>query len=216
MPDCLTGQDLSCIRGERLVFSGLSFRLDAGGALVLRGPNGSGKSSLLRLVAGLARPAAGAVAWNGRDIAADRAAHCARLAYVGHADAVKPALTVTENLAFWAGLRGDGGDVAHALARLGLDRHAQVAGRFLSSGERRRLALAQLGACRARLWLLDEPAVGLDRAAQAILEDMIAAHRREGGMVALSTHTEIALGEADSLDLAAFTVARPALEAEDA
>ena len=216
MPDCLTGQDLSCIRGERLVFAGLSFRLDAGGALVLRGPNGSGKSSLLRLVAGLARPATGAVAWNGENVAADRAAHCARLAYVGHADAVKPALTVSENLTFWAGLRGDGGDVAHALARLGLDRHAQVAGRFLSSGEQRRLALAQLAACRAKLWLLDEPAVGLDHAAQDILEGMIAAHRRAGGMVALSTHTETALDAADCLDLAAFTVARPALEAEDA
>jgi heme exporter protein A len=216
MPDCLTGQDLSCIRGERLVFAGLSFRLDAGGALVLRGPNGSGKSSLLRLVAGLARPATGAVAWNGENVAADRAAHCARLAYVGHADAVKPALTVSENLTFWAGLRGDGGDVAHALARLGLDRHAQVAGRFLSSGEQRRLALAQLAACRAKLWLLDEPAVGLDHAAQDILEGMIAAHRRAGGMVALSTHTEVALDAADCLDLAAFTVARPALDADDA
>jgi heme exporter protein A len=129
---------------------------------------------------------------------------------------VKPALTVSENLTFWAGLRGDGGDVAHALARLGLDRHAQVAGRFLSSGEQRRLALAQLAACRAKLWLLDEPAVGLDHAAQDILEGMIAAHRRAGGMVALSTHTEVALDAADCLDLAAFTVARPALEADDA
>jgi len=216
MPDCLTGQDLSCIRGERLVFAGLSFRLEAGGALVLRGPNGSGKSSLLRLVAGLARPAAGTVAWNGQDVAGDRAAHCARLAYVGHADAVKPALTVAENLAFWVGLRGGGGDPHGALAQLGLDRQAQVAGRFLSSGERRRLALAHLAACRARLWLLDEPAVGLDRTAQATLEEMIAAHRHGGGMVALSTHTEIALSAADSLDLAAFAVARPALETEDA
>jgi heme exporter protein A len=215
MPDCLTGRDLSCIRGERLVFAGLSFRLEAGGALVLRGPNGSGKSSLLRLVAGLARPAAGTVAWNGDDVATDRAAHCARLAYVGHADAVKPALTVAENLAFWAGLRG-GGDVPGALARLGLDRHAQVPGRFLSSGERRRLALAQLAVCPAKLWLLDEPAVGLDHAAQATLEEMVAAHRKGGGMAALSTHTEMALDAADTLDLAAFALARPALEPEDA
>jgi heme exporter protein A len=216
MPDCLTGQDLSCIRGERLVFTGLSFRLEAGGVLVLRGPNGSGKSSLLRLVAGLARPAAGAIAWNGDNVATDRTAHCARLAYVGHADAVKPALTVAENLAFWAGLRGDGGDVPGALALLGLDRHAQVPGRFLSSGERRRLALAQLAACRTTLWLLDEPAVGLDRTAQATLEEMIAAHRRGGGMVALSTHTEMALDAADTLDLTAFAVSRPAFEPEDA
>lgn len=209
MPDCFTGQDLSCIRGERLVFSGLSFRLSAGGALRLRGPNGSGKSSLLRLAAGLARPSAGLIAWNGGDVAADRSGHRARLAYVGHADAVKPALTAAENLAFWAGLRG-GGDVQDALHRLGLGGHAHVAGRFLSSGERRRLALALLAACRAALWLLDEPAVGLDSASVAVLEAMIAEHRRGGGMVALSTHTEMNLGRAETLDLADFAVARPA------
>lgn len=212
MPDCLTGHDLSCIRGERLVFAGLSFRLEAGGALVLRGPNGSGKSSLLRLIAGLVRPAAGTVAWNGADVAEDRAAHRARLAYVGHADAVKPALTAAENLAFWSAMRG-GGDVAGALARLGLTGHSAVAGRFLSSGERRRLALAQLAVAQAELWLLDEPAVGLDTASQAALEALIAEHRRAGGMVALSTHTAIALEKADAIDLAAFAVARPTLEA---
>lgn len=211
MPDCLTGQDLSCIRGERLVFTGLSFRLETGGALVLRGPNGSGKSSLLRLLAGLARPTTGVIAWNGEDVAADRAAHRARLAYVGHADAVKSALTAAENLAFWSGLRGEG-DVAAALARLGLARHAQVAARFLSSGERRRLALALLAAGPADLWLLDEPTVGLDTASLAALEALIAEHRQRGGMVALSTHTEIALGAADTIDLGAFAVARPMLD----
>jgi heme exporter protein A len=212
MPDCLTGHDLSCIRGERLVFAGLSFRLEAGGALLLHGPNGSGKSSLLRLIAGLARPAGGIVAWNGADVAEDRAAHRARLAYVGHADAVKPALTVAENLAFWSAMRG-GGDVTGALARLGLARHSAVAGRFLSSGERRRLALAQLAVAGAELWLLDEPTVGLDTASQAALEALITEHRRSGGMVALSTHTTIALDKADAIDLGAFAVARPAPEA---
>ncbi len=207
MPDCLTGQDLSCIRGERLVFTGLSFRLEAGGALVLRGPNGSGKSSLLRLIAGLARPTTGVIAWNGADVAEDRTAHRARLAYVGHADAVKLALTAAENLTFWTGLRG-GGNVSDALARLGLTPHAQVAARFLSSGERRRLALALLAAGDAELWLLDEPTVGLDTASLAALEALIAEHRRKGGMVALSTHTALALGEADTIDLGAFTVAR--------
>jgi len=213
MPDCLTGQDLSCIRGERLVFTGLSFRLEAGGALVLRGPNGSGKSSLLRLIAGLARPTTGVITWNRVDVATDRAAHRARLAYVGHADAVKPALTAAENLAFWSGLRGEG-NVAAALARLGLARHAQVAARFLSSGERRRLALAQLAASHAILWLLDEPTVGLDTAALAALEALIAEHRQSGGMVALSTHAEMALGQSDIVDLGAFAVARPMQDAD--
>jgi heme exporter protein A len=213
MPDCLTGEDLSCIRGERLVFTKLSFRLDAGGALVLRGPNGSGKSSLLRLMAGLGRPVSGIIAWNGESILTDRGAHRARLAYAGHADAVKPALTVAENLRFWTGLRDSETDVMAALARLGLERHAEVPGRFLSSGERRRLALATLAASPASLWLLDEPTVGLDTASLSALERLIADHRRGGGMVVLSTHVDLALGDPATLDLGTFTVARPAPEA---
>jgi heme exporter protein A len=210
MSHSFTGQDLSCIRGERLVFAGLSFRLESGGLLLLRGPNGSGKSSLLRLAAGLAQPSGGVIAWNGETIAADRALHRARIAYVGHADAVKPALTAAENLAFWTGLRG-GGDVAAGLRRLGLDGLAEVPARYLSSGEKRRVALALLAASPAELWLLDEPAVGLDAASVALLEALIAEHRNGGGMVVLSTHTELALGGAATLDLAAFAVARRSL-----
>jgi heme exporter protein A len=213
MPDCLSGEDLSCIRGERLVFTQLSFRLEAGGALVLRGPNGSGKSSLLRLIAGLGRPVTGAIAWNGASIARDRAAHRARTAYAGHADAVKPALTVAENLCFWTALRGSVQDATAALARLGLDRHAAVPGRFLSSGEKRRLALATLAASGAPVWLLDEPTVGLDAASLTALERLIAEHRRNGGMVVLSTHVDLGLGDADTLDLGAYAVARPTLAA---
>jgi heme exporter protein A len=209
MSHSFTGQDLSCIRGERLVFAGLSFRVGSGGALVLRGPNGSGKSSLLRLAAGLARPSRGVVAWNGGDIATDRALHRARLAYIGHADAVKPALTAAENLAFWAGLRG-GGDVAGGLRRLGLGGLARIPARYLSSGEKRRLALSVLAASQAELWLLDEPAVGLDAASVVLLEALIAEHRKAGGMVVVSTHTELALGGAETLDLAAFAIARAA------
>jgi heme exporter protein A len=214
MPDCLSGEDLSCIRGERLVFARLAFRLEAGGALVLRGANGSGKSSLLRLIAGLGRPTTGAIAWNGADIARDRAAHRARIAYAGHADAIKPALTVEENFRFWAGLRGGDPDPVAALARLGLDRHARIPGRFLSSGERRRLALATLAASGAAVWLLDEPTVGLDATSLVALETLLAEHRQAGGMVVLSTHVDLALGGAAALDLGAFAVARPdALEA---
>src|SRR3546814_11255616 len=106
MPNSFSGQDLACIRGERIVFTGLSFDVAAGGALVLRGPNGSGKSSLLRLMAGLLLPAAGSLAWG--DAAIDPADHRARLHYVGHQDALKPVLTAAEHLAFWAGLRGGG------------------------------------------------------------------------------------------------------------
>ena len=214
MPNCLSGEDLSCIRGERLVFTKLSFRLESGGALLLRGPNGSGKSSLLRLIAGLGRPETGVIAWNGEAISRDRAGHRTRIAYAGHADAVKPALTVSENLRFWTGLRSAPVDAARALERLGLERHAALPGRFLSSGEKRRLALATLAATGAPVWLLDEPTVGLDTESLAALERLIAEHRNAGGMVVLSTHVDLGLGPAETLDVGAFTVARPALFAE--
>jgi heme exporter protein A len=181
--------DLACRRGERLVFAGLSFALAAGGAMVLTGPNGSGKSSLLRLLAGLARPEAGVIAWQGVDVAEDPAAHRERLHFIGHQDALKAALTVGETLAFWAGMRG-GGEIAPALERFRLARLADWPCRLLSAGQRRRLALARLIASPAALWLLDEPTTGLDSDAVEDLRAALAAHRAGGGCVVLSTHAE--------------------------
>lgn len=201
------GIGLACRRGDRLVFVGLDFRLAPGEALVLRGPNGSGKSSLLRLMAGLSRPEAGRLAWAGEAVAADREAHADRLHYVGHLDAIKSALTVFENLAFWARLRHGAvgrGELDRALGRVKLSRLADAPARFLSAGQRRRLTLARLLAAPAALWLLDEPSVGLDDASLAVLEAMLADHRAGGGMVALATHTAIALPDAGELRLDAF------------
>jgi heme exporter protein A len=208
MTDSFSGDSLTCIRGERLVFDNLSFAVAAGGILVLRGPNGSGKSSLLRLLAGLARPAAGALMWNGAPVWDDPAAHRGRLRYLGHRNALKSALTARENLSFAAVLFG-GGAVDAALDRLGLTALAHVPARFMSSGEQRRLALARLIAAPAPLWLLDEPTVGLDDASLRVLVDMIADHRRGGGMAMLATHGPLDLGEAATLDMADFAVARP-------
>ncbi|MGO8919222.1 MAG: heme ABC exporter ATP-binding protein CcmA [Stellaceae bacterium] len=199
------GINLACRRGERLVFAGLSFTLAAGGALVLTGPNGSGKSSLLRLMAGLARPEAGILGWDAAAIGDDPAAHRGRLHFIGHQEAVKPLLTVAENLAFWAGMRG-GGDVAAALAGFRLDALGGSPCRLLSAGQRRRLALARLLASPAPLWLLDEPGTGLDSDALADLAAAIAAQRAGGGRVVLSTHTEPQLAGAASLSLADFAV----------
>jgi len=202
-----TGTGLACRRGERLVFAGLEFALGPGEALVLRGPNGSGKSSLLRLMAGLGRPASGALAWDGENVARDREAHAARLHFLGHLDAVKGALTAAENLLSWARLRGTHADragIAAALDRLGLARLASAPARFLSAGQRRRLALARLLVSPAALWLLDEPSVGLDENSQAALEAMLARHRAEGGMVALAIHGAIALADAREIRLDAF------------
>lgn len=205
--DRFVGQGLTCIRGERLVFAGLDFAVESGGALVLVGANGSGKSSLLRLMAGLLRPASGSLSWNGEAAMVDREEHGGRLHYVGHLDAVKPVLNVRENVAFWAGLRpgGDPAAAVDALAAFGIGHLAGVPGRFLSAGQRRRVSLARLLAAPAPLWLLDEPTTALDRAAVADLEAAITAHRRTGGLVVVATHTDIALGDdARTLDLSRF------------
>ena len=192
-------RDLACLRGERAVFAGLSFRLAAGSAVLLTGANGAGKSTLLRLLAGLLRPADGAILWRGEDVAADPGAHAARLRYLGHQDAVKPALTVAENLAFFARLWG--GEVAPALAALGLGTLADLPGRVLSSGQKRRLALARLALAPAPLWLLDEPTTGLDAASVERLRPLLAAHRAAGGIVLAATHIPLPLEDAEELRL---------------
>lgn len=206
------GRDLTCIRGERRVFAGLDFSLPAGGALLLTGPNGSGKSSLLRLMAGLLKPAGGELLWNGAPIAAEPEDYRARLHYLGHQDGVKPVLSAAENLVFWSGLRGAAPDgVADALARFDLTNLAAVAGRLLSAGQKRRLALARLLAAPAELWLLDEPGVGLDAASLDRLGGEIARHRAGGGRIVASTHGDLPIELAQTLALDDFA-AGPAME----
>jgi heme exporter protein A len=207
MSQSFSGHDLTCIRGERVVFAGLGFEVAAGGALILTGPNGSGKSSLLRLMAGLLQPEAGEMRRDGADVADDPAVHRSSLHYVGHKDAVKPVLSAAENLAFWAAMRGAAGAIETSLDALGLERLADVPARFLSAGETRRLSLARLVASPAPLWLLDEPTVVLDARAVRLLAGLIARHRAEGGMVVAATHTELGLGDETRLELADF--ARP-------
>jgi len=200
-----TGHDLCCRRGGRLVFEALDFALGPGDALMLVGPNGSGKSSLLRLMAGLLPPFLGELRWRGAPVPADPDAHRARLAYLGHLDAVKPSLSVAENLAFWIALGGGAAESgAAALARFGLDELASLPARYLSAGQRRRLALARVAALPKSLWLLDEPSTGLDTRSVAALEAAIEAHRRGGGIVVLSTHAPLDLPGAERLDLSAY------------
>ncbi|MCH7935881.1 MAG: heme ABC exporter ATP-binding protein CcmA [Proteobacteria bacterium] len=202
-----TGTDVVCLRAERIVFEGLDFALEPGGALMLRGANGSGKSSLLRLMAGLGRPLSGTITWNETDIADDAEAHNRHLHYVGHADPVKPVLTVAENLAFWAAIRGEAdaaGAAAEALKRLGIGHLANVPGRFLSAGQKRRVNLARVLTAPAVLWLLDEPQTALDNQALRSLETVIADHRQQGGMVVVSSHAEAGLKGAVTLDLGDF------------
>src|ERR1700722_3882640 len=138
------GRALACRRGERLIFRGLDFTLPPGGALVLIGPNGSGKSSLLRLMAGLTPAETGQLSWGGEVIGEDPGAHRARLHFVSHSDALKPVLTARETLAFWTAMRGVDADIAAALAQFGLPNAADLPCRYLSAGQKRRLALSRL------------------------------------------------------------------------
>lgn len=200
-PPVFEGSDLACVRAGRIVFRHLAFRVEAGGLLILRGPNGAGKSSLLRLMAGLLPSAHGALSWNGEDIADDPDSHRARASYMGHDDALKPGLGVTEHLEFHASLRGARGDIDAALAAFGLEALAKTPARFLSAGQRKRVALARLIAAPAPLWLLDEPSNGLDATSTASLEAAIAAHRKNGGIVVAATHLEFAGADAITLAL---------------
>jgi heme exporter protein A len=201
----LAGENLACRRGEQLVFRGLDCRLPAGEALVLTGPNGSGKSSLLRLLATLLVPAAGRLLWGGVPIAEDPAGYRGAIHYVGHLDGVKPALSPREMLGFWAVLRG----VQHpaidaALATFGLEGVADWPCRWLSAGQRRRLALARLIAGPAPIWLLDEPGAALDTDGEARLAAAIAAHRAAGGSIVVATHQPIAMTGGSNLALEDF------------
>ena len=196
------GEALSCIRGERLVFDSLDFAVAPGAALVLTGRNGSGKTSLLRVMAGLTRAASGRIGWDDGTIADEPERHRARIAYAGHLDAVKPILSVRENAVGWSRLQGgDAGRADKALEIFDLAELADMPARYLSAGQRHRLALARLPASAARLWLMDEPTVALDGESIAALNRAIAAHRDGGGMAVIATNVALDIADAETLDL---------------
>lgn len=198
----LAAEGLACRRGGRLLFEAVSFALEPGDALLVLGANGSGKTSLLRLLAGFSRPAAGTIRWQGRDIHAELAEHAQRLHLVGFADGLKGLLGVAESLAFQAALLGDRGErVAEALAAFDLAGQVGDLVRALSSGQRRRLALARLLAVPRPLWLLDEPGIALDRANRARLEAVIEHHRAAGGVAVVASHGDVALRDPLVLEL---------------
>ena len=190
----LTGENLACRRGGRLVFSGLSFEVSSGEMLVLRGPNGAGKTSLLRLIAGLSPPAGGRLSLEGGDgdAGVGQQSH-----YIAHQNASKPQLTVAENLRFWAQFHGGRDErVYAALEAMDLERLAGYAAALLSAGQKRRLALARLALVERPVWLLDEPTVGLDTASVARLRALMEAHLEGGGLVIATTHIDLGMARA--------------------
>jgi heme exporter protein A len=194
----LLGSDLACFRGGRQVFSGLSFAVEGGEALVVLGPNGVGKSSLLRLLAGLVPRFGGMLRLEGGDpeLTIGEQAH-----YLGHQDALKPSLTVDENLAFWSRYLGSGEATQPALAAVGLGGIAQLPAAYLSAGQRRRLSIARLIAIKRPIWLLDEPTSALDAAAQAELAGCMGEHLAGGGLIVAAAHGPIGLRAAKELRL---------------
>jgi heme exporter protein A len=199
----LSGRGVRCVRGGREVFSGLDFEASSGEALAVTGPNGSGKTSLLRLIAGLLTMAGGSIDLDGgeTELTLPEQAH-----YLGHRDALKPALSVAENLTFWRDFLGGAPsdakeslkeslkeNLGQSLAAVGLDHARDLPAAYLSAGQRRRMSIARLLVVQRPIWLLDEPTNALDAAGQSMFAAHMTDHLARGGLIVAATHTPLGI-----------------------
>ena len=192
----LEAENLECVRGDRRLFSGVGFRLEAGELLYLQGKNGAGKTSLLRMLIGLLPPADGEIRWRGQSTARTVDEFHAELCYLGHYNAIKEELTPLENLLASARLAKEDLDedaALDALMQVGLAGREDLPCRYLSQGQKRRVALARLVKERRALWVLDEPFVALDVAAVDWLAGIIGGHLQRGGLAIMTTHQPVAI-----------------------
>jgi len=200
MISSLTVEKLACVRGDKKLFDGLDFRVTAGQALAVEGANGAGKTSLLRMLAGFLAPAAGRIVVKTAQGESDDDEERGKIVgWLGHLDGLKPQLTVVEQLSFFTHLYGKAVD-GTLLEQVGLARQADLPCRYLSAGQRRRLALARLLASQRPLWLLDEPFAALDRSGQTLVAQLMTLHCGQGGIIIAATHDPLGLGN-ESLKL---------------
>jgi heme exporter protein A len=188
--------NLTCVRGTRRLFKDLNFIVERGELIELRGSNGSGKTSLLRILCGLATPAAGDVLWDGKNIRSLGEEYSASVAYLGHQNAVKDELSAMENLRISSGVSGHAlskGEAQEVLAQVGLTQQQNLPARVLSAGQRRRLGMTRLLTAKATLWILDEVLTSLDQAAMDLSRDFMTEHLKNGGAAIVATHQDLNL-----------------------
>ncbi len=189
--------NLACRRGGQILFAGINLALVPGNIAHVSGPNGSGKSSLLLAIAGILAPEHGRVLWNGQPINAEV------VAYAGHLDGLKPALSLRENLHAWAGILGtNSARIENALTCLGIAHCSDLPAGGCSAGQRRRAALARVLIADRPLWLLDEPTATLDPSGHSILGSVLQQHRDAGGIAIVATHDALLPEPTQVVDIA--------------
>lgn len=203
-PAALEARAISCVRGERELFSGLHLQVFAGQCLHIRGENGVGKTSLLRLLTGLASPDSGEVLWNGHPIKKEASEYHSKLLFLGHRDALKEDLSAIENLRMYTAIDGialSERDAFSALWRFGLKGREDLPVNYLSAGQKKRVLMARMVTRRAQVWILDEPFNALDSHAAQELQGLIAEHLEGNGLVLLTSHQPLAIPGLRVLDL---------------